>query len=164
MGAIKGSLNTALFLPRSKWGESLFGIYQSFYYDSRFYKATAKRLHTPALEVTNWIKIRRVDNRSPLQSFLYLLRKKSPLASSYYHPTISLPKQIFLNPRNVETLSKHQNSNLIMVQINSAANSKLHRCSLLPNPYAFSIAPNLGQSKHETKWEYVCQSVGVEKL
>ena len=126
-------------------------FYQSFYYDSRFYKATAKkkRLHQPwRLQIES-----RSDGLITEASVISLLaqKEKSPLASSYYHPTISLPKQIFLNPRNVETLSKHQNSNLIMVQINSAANSKLHRCSLLPNPYAFSVSPNLGQSKQETR-------------
>ena len=132
---IKGSKSILMLLAPgantclSKYLKNLFGIYQTigcFLVFIRRKISVCKKYQEGniALEVTNWIKIRRVDNRSPLQSFLYLLRKKSPLASSYYHPTISLPKQIFLNPRNVETLSKHQNSNLIMVQINSAANSK----------------------------------------
>ena len=82
-----------------------------------------KRLHQPwRLQIES--RSDGLITEAPFSLFFTCSEKKSPLASSYYHPTISLPKQIFLNPRNVETLSKHQNSNLIMVQINSAANSK----------------------------------------
>lgn len=98
MEAINGSLNTALFLPGSKSPLSLAFI-KLFIMILGFIRRLQKNKTTPALEVTNWIKIRLVDNRSPLLHslvlFLYLFKKRSSLVPSYYHSTISaLPTSI----------------------------------------------------------------------